>query len=75
MIHHENKLLTETDAAQMLGLSVRSLQGWRLNGRGPKYLKLSKAVRYSQADLTAWLESRAVGSTAQADRLDSEVAA
>ncbi|MCP5057796.1 MAG: helix-turn-helix domain-containing protein [bacterium] len=44
-------LLTERDASAALGLSVRTLQKWRLQGCGPRLLKLGNAVRYAQADI------------------------
>lgn len=52
-----DRLLNERDAAQLLGLSARTLQKWRLQGVGPRYLKLGHAVRYSLKDLKAFLDS------------------
>ena len=76
MSYSENeKFLNEVEAATFLGVSVRSLQSWRLTGKGPRFCKFEKAVRYAQADLSQWASSRAVQSTAQADRLDDGVAA
>jgi predicted DNA-binding transcriptional regulator AlpA len=51
------RLLTERDASQWLGLSVRTLQKWRLQGDGPKFLKLGHAVRYDPADLQVYMDS------------------
>lgn len=66
----DDKFLTEVEAATFLGVSVRSLQSWRLTGKGPRFCKFEKAVRYPQSALVRWTSSRAVESTAQADRLD-----
>lgn len=50
-------LLTEQDASERLGLSVRTLQKWRLQGNGPRFLKLGHAVRYDPADLDEYISS------------------
>ena len=51
------KLLTESEAAQILGLTPRALQSWRLGGYGPRHVKISsRAIRYRRCDLTAWIE-------------------
>lgn len=54
-------LANEHQVAKMLSVSVATLRRWRLLGRGPRYIKLSAAVRYSQEDLAAWIDSRPVG--------------
>jgi predicted DNA-binding transcriptional regulator AlpA len=54
----ENILFTETQAAQRLLLSVRTLQGWRLTGGGPAYIKAGRAVRYRASDIEQWIEGR-----------------
>lgn len=45
-------LVTERDAARILGCSVSTLQNRRWAGLGPPYVKLSKLVRYPRARLT-----------------------
>jgi predicted DNA-binding transcriptional regulator AlpA len=49
------QLLSERDASRRLGLSVRTLQKWRLQGNGPPFLKLGHAVRYDPEDLDAYV--------------------
>ena len=44
-------LLTTAELARIMGLAPISLQHWRAEGRGPAWLKLGKAVRYSRADV------------------------
>jgi DNA-binding transcriptional MerR regulator len=58
----EIRLYDERKTAEMLGLSVRCLQRWRQVGLGPPWVKLSSAVRYSHADLVAYLEKHLRGS-------------
>ncbi|MFX0546121.1 helix-turn-helix transcriptional regulator [Roseovarius sp. S1116L3] len=50
-----DKLLTTKEAAILLRLSPQTLEKWRTQGRGPKFVKLeSKAVRYRYGDLISW---------------------
>jgi predicted DNA-binding transcriptional regulator AlpA len=48
-------LLTETDLETMLAVSEHTLQGWRVSGDGPKYVKLGRSVYYRVADVTEWI--------------------
>ncbi|MBT3509302.1 MAG: helix-turn-helix domain-containing protein [Nitrospina sp.] len=67
MKHNEdylNELLKEEDAAEFLGVSVRTLQGWRFKGGGPKFIKIShRAIRYRRKDLIEWIEGKVRTST------------
>ena len=61
---HPSALLTETQAAQVLSLSIRTLQSWRLKGRPPRFVRLSgRAVRYRNSDLAEFIEARTVAPT------------
>ena len=58
-------LITETEAAKILGLSPRTLETWRLSpdrapgGRPLAYVRFGSArraaVRYRPADVEAWI--------------------
>ena len=61
-------LLTEQVASALLGLSVRTLQKWRLQGNGPRFLKLGSAVRYDPDDLEEYMERARRHSTSDAGR-------
>ena len=51
-------VLSERRGAELLGLSVHTRQRFRVEGRGPRYLKLGKKrVAYAEADISAWLDS------------------
>lgn len=56
------KLGTESETADNLGVSWRTLQGWRQRGEGPPYIKLGAGVRapvrYDMAEVAAWLEKQ-----------------
>jgi predicted DNA-binding transcriptional regulator AlpA len=56
------RFLNEREVAAVTGLSVKTLQRWRVLQTGPKYRKLSGcAVRYNEAELLRWIESQPVG--------------
>lgn len=51
--------LDTAQAAAHLGLSPRTLEGYRVTGGGPPYLTYCNRIHYLPADLDAWaLESR-----------------
>lgn len=49
-------LLTEKEAAALLRLSYRSLQGLRVRGGGPRFVKLGRSVRYRLSDLDKFIQ-------------------
>lgn len=52
-----DRLIDETEAASFLGYTIRALQGWRVKGGGPNFIKVSKrSVRYRRRDLIEWCE-------------------
>lgn len=52
-------LLAVEDAAAFLGgISKSWLDKSRLNGRGPRYVKIGRRVMYDLIDLRAWLAGR-----------------
>lgn len=59
------QLMTEREAAAHLRVSIKTLQSWRLQGKGPRFLKLGRCVRYKLDDLTRFLEASARNSTSQ----------
>ena len=57
-------LMTEVEAAAHLKLTKRALQAWRVQGRGPVFVRISaRAVRYRPEDLNQWIEGRIRRST------------
>lgn len=57
--------LTELQAAELLGISHRTLQTLRVRGGGPVFSKFGASVRYQRKNLIAWAENRAVANTSQ----------
>lgn len=61
-----NRLMDETEAAELLCYSVRALQNWRYRGGGPKFIKISaRSVRYAYGDVMDWIDQRRVANTSQ----------
>ncbi|HEY8126156.1 MAG TPA: helix-turn-helix domain-containing protein [Methylocystis sp.] len=61
------QLVNERRAAEILGLQVKTLQEWRTSGKGCPFVKIGRAVRYSLADLDAFIVKNTVQSTTEAD--------
>ena len=59
--------LNENQAANLLGVSVRTLQAWRVRGGGPAFVKMGRAVRYQRRALVAFQDAHTVTSTTEAD--------
>lgn len=58
--------LSVPEAAALLRISESTLNKWRLSGFGPRYRRFGRAVRYAEADILAWAETRARMSTSEA---------
>jgi len=56
-----SSLLTECDVAERLHVSLASIRRWRLEQRGPRYIKLGSLVRYRQEDVETWLSALPTG--------------
>ena len=61
-----SELLSQRQVAVRLGVSARTIEGWRARGVGPPFLRLSaRAVRYRAVDLEQWLDQRRVADQPQ----------
>ena len=58
-------------AADYLGLSPRTLDGYRVSGAGPAFHRFGNRVRYRGSDLDEWAAKRRATTTAEADRIAS----
>ncbi len=65
ILYDPDALLGESETAQMLSVSTRTLQAWRLKGGGPVFVRCGRAVRYRRRDLISWMDANAVSSTSQ----------
>jgi len=63
-------LITEADVAERLHVSLASVRRWRLERRGPQFVKVGSLVRYRPEDLETWLAALPTGgSHADANRI------
>ena len=60
-----HKLLTEEQVAALLEVSVKTLQGWRYRGGGPKFAKIGRLVRYGMPDIEDWVHQKTRRSTSE----------
>jgi predicted DNA-binding transcriptional regulator AlpA len=56
-------LLTPDAAGAVLGIARQTLARWRVEGKGPPYVKLGSRVAYRRAALNAWVLERERHST------------
>lgn len=59
------KLLTTKEAAPLVGVRPKTLENWRVLGRGPVHIRAGTRVAYDVADIEAWKASHRVTSTSQ----------
>lgn len=53
-------------AAKILKVGQATLERWRCDGGGPRFMKFGRTVRYRICDLEDWAEQRLVSSTSEA---------
>jgi|GEM_PF-714227 len=71
VLGHEDRRLTVEEAAQVLCVSVKTLEAWRRLGKGPMFAKLGRAVRYTMRDLDQFTRARTVRNSAEGRLLDA----
>ncbi len=60
-------LINDIILAKWLKKNVKTIQNWRVIGKGPKFIKAGGAVNYKVGTVLDWIKSREVSSTTQAD--------
>ncbi len=59
-------LLKPKDVADLLAVSERTLERWRITGEGPRFVRLgSKVVRYTGEEVEAFVAARVKANTGQ----------
>lgn len=51
------RVVREREAARMLGVVPNTLAKWRVQGRGPKAVKLGRVVVYEVAEIERWFRA------------------
>ncbi len=62
----EQVRLTTAEAAPVLGVRPKTLEGWRVAGKGPAFCKSARTVTYRLSDLLAFDDAARFVSTRQA---------
>ena len=52
--------LNDVEAAKFLRLSPQTLRNWRVQSRGPAYIRAGRAIRYSSEDLKDYMDQNRV---------------
>ena len=61
-----SKLLDTNQLAEQLLNKSNTIEGWRIKGVGPRYIKIGRLVRYRLEDVELWLEAQTRNSTSLA---------
>lgn len=64
------RALTEREVAETLWLSVATLRAWRHRGKGPRFLRLGRSVRYLPADVDEFVRVSAVDTRSESSSDD-----
>jgi len=59
--------LTTRQAAEVLQIKETTMEQWRWQGRGPRFIKLGRCVRYRKIDIDAFIDARVFSSTTEAE--------
>ena len=62
---------TTEEVAELTGLKIKTLENWRFENRGPRFVKLGRCVRYPAQALRRWLDNNIAGG----DPMDPPLAA
>lgn len=54
----ERKLYNSEDLSDFLGTTPGTLAQWRFHGKGPRFVKIGRNVRYRASDVLAWLDDQ-----------------
>jgi len=58
--HLNEKWLTDTELAKILGVSVQKLRNDRYYGRGLPYYKFNRNIRYRESDVLEYIDGARV---------------
>ena len=51
-------LMTETELSELLGVQPRTVQSWRLDGKGPSWVRVGHTILFHEDDVQEWLKLR-----------------
>jgi predicted DNA-binding transcriptional regulator AlpA len=59
----DDPIVTQTEFAESIAHSPRTVQRWRTTGEGPAFVKLGKRIFYQRSAIHEWLRRRTVPNT------------
>jgi len=68
------QMLSEKQAARILAVSIAALRRWRREGRGPKFTRLERCVRYNVNSIESWLAENSSGNKKVCDSKLADIA-
>lgn len=51
-------LMSIDDPAEFLGVPVATIYDWRVDGKGPCGVRVGRHVKFTQADVLAWIDAQ-----------------
>lgn len=60
-----DSLITPDTLAERLGTKRRTVDEWRITGKGPAFIRIGRGVRYAPETVDAWLLSQQRTSTSE----------
>lgn len=58
-----NAMMNTPTTAERVGVKKNTLELWRMQGRGPKFVKVGRRVMYRVSDVEAFLDANTCQST------------
>ncbi|MGH7119553.1 MAG: helix-turn-helix transcriptional regulator [Acetobacteraceae bacterium] len=65
MATHDFDLLDQKRVREILHITQRTLERWRVTGTGPRFVRVGKRPLYRPDDLAAWLAAHTADSTSE----------
>ncbi len=54
----DDRLLSISKVAEILGVTVATLRWWIHNGTAPDHFKIGRHIKFLESDVLRWLEAR-----------------
>lgn len=67
----DKELLSASDLAKMLSTTERTVRKWRVEGRLPAPRKIGTSVRWSRAEILAWIKKGCPGQNEKGENNES----
>jgi hypothetical protein len=56
MYYHDDDLVSPTELSRSTGIAAKTLANWRVERKGPPFVKFGRRVFYHRASLARWLK-------------------